>query len=481
MQRILNYEQLIPHGNIAGRKVVLDILEEGLQAADPYNNTIRLFNIQNKKLIIGSQKDFIPEGDPQSHEEIIDLKKINRIFVFGAAKGVQRIAKAIEDVLGDHLTGGHVIDKKGADIELKKIEVSLGSHPTPDEDCVRGCKRIISMTKDLTEKDLVFTIAGNGVSSLLTLPIDGVTLDEVRQVTYMMQIERGVPTQDLNFIRNHIDQMKGGRFSRFIRPAKTIHLIAHGFDYDYLINKNDWLHNLPDSTHFEGAIEILKKWHVYDQTPDSIKTHLLKADPSEETVKADEFLRYPFRVFILMPKKFGVIPMVEKKIKKLGYKSYFLCNWLQAEAREAGIVLASIAKTIDEVSNPFSPPCVLLSQGELLVTVGKQKGIGGRNQELVLSGAIQIAGNKNIVIGSVDTDGTDGPGTQYYGDNSLPTLAGGIVDGFTGLEAKENNINIYNELMKHNTTPVLLKLNSGIITTKNISLNDLTAILISKP
>ena len=83
----------------------------------------------------------------------------------------------------------------------------------PDEGCVLGCQRILDLCQDLRPDDLVFTLAGNGVSALLTLPAPGIGLEDIRQVTYLMQIERGAPTRDLNPVRNHLDAMKGGRIT----------------------------------------------------------------------------------------------------------------------------------------------------------------------------------------------------------------------------------------------------------------------------
>ena len=117
----------------------------------------------------------------------------------------------------------------------------------------------------------------------------------------------------------------------------------------------------------------------------------------------------------------------------------------------------------------------------MIVTVGKEKGIGGRNQEFALSAALRIAGSKNIVIASVDTDGTDGPGIQFTkGPKDMPScFAGGIVDGETAEEAKEAGVNIVEELKKHNTSPALWKLKSGIIAIPDISLGDLTVALVT--
>ena len=106
--------------------------------------------------------------------------------------------------------------------------------------------------------------------------------------------------------------------------------------------------------------------------------------------------------------------------------------------------------------------------------------MGGRNQEFALCTAQEIAGSKRIVIGSVDTDGTDGPGIQFTsGPKNIPTcLAGGVVDGETVTEAENAGINIVEELKKHNTSSPLWKLNSGVLATPNISMIDLTVALV---
>ncbi|MDQ1300532.1 MAG: hypothetical protein QG637_450, partial [Chloroflexota bacterium] len=282
--RILNQDALRSHGNVAGRQALVEILEAGLQAADPDANTRRLIRRAGDKLIVGCP-DFEPKGDPQTGDEIIDLNRVGRIFVFGAGKGVQRLARAIEDVLGDRLTGGHVIAKHGDDVICERIGVTHGAHPIPDEGCATGCRRILALCQDLTADDLVFTLGTNGFSALLTLPADGISMAEVRQLTYMMQIERGVPTGDLNPIRNHMDQMKGGRFARHIQPARAIHIV--GIDpssYQQVIYRNLWLHSLPDCTTFADAKAMLLKWDAWDAAPASVRAHIERAAPADETV-----------------------------------------------------------------------------------------------------------------------------------------------------------------------------------------------------
>ncbi len=480
--RIQNAPILLSTGNVPGRQTMLQILEAGLQAADPYASARKLLRVENGKLTVGN-KEFEPSGDPRSGVEVYDLSRLGRIYVLGAGKGIQNVAKALEDVLGDRLTGGHVIDKKGHPLILERIGVTLGGHPTPDEDCVQGCERILEITRGLTEKDLVFTCVANGVSSLLTMPSPGLSVEDLRRTTLATQVERGMPTRDLSPIRNHLDRMKGGRISRYIFPAKMIHVLAiDPGTYHQRMHENYWLHTLPDCTTFPEAVANLKRYEAWEAVPAAVRRHLEEADPEQETLKAKDFDKMSFRIFGLMPgywQSGKVLPAMEKA-KELGYKAILLADRLiEIEASEAATYFASIAETAERRGQPCKPPCALFSSGEMVVTVGQEKGMGGRNQEFALSAARRIGGSKNIVIASVDTDGTDGPGSQFSAPSpDIPCLAGGLVDGQTADSAAKLGVDILGELRRHNTSSALWRLNSGILVTPNISLIDLTVALI---
>ena len=478
--RILNQDALVSHGNVRGRKAIVEILEAGLEAADPYNATRKLMHVADGKLIVGC-KDFEPEGDPRSGDDIIDLNNTGRIYVFGAGKGVMRVARAIEDVLGDRLSGGCVIAKHGDSDTLRHIGVTFGAHPVPDDGCVLGCERILEMSRGLTAQDLVFTIACNGVSSLLTMPMPGITLDDIRRVTYIMQIERGAPTGDLNPIRNHIDMMKGGKFSMYLQPARAIHIFAAPSpSYDRLMHENLWLHNLPEGSTFQDARAMLKKWDAYDAVPTSVREFLEQANPQDETIKAEQFEKTRFRVFGIMPTRLGMVPTAKKTAEQLGFTALTLADDVRVEAREAGRMAAFIARTVEKTGQPVEPPVALFSSGEMVVTVGREKGMGGRNQEYCIAAASAIAKSKNVVMASVDSDGTDGPGCQFCEEalEGVTCLAGGVVDGETLREANEQGVDLVEAQKRHNTSPALYKLASGVVATPNISINDLTITLI---
>ncbi len=485
--RILNADTLTSHGNVAGRKAVVEILEAGLQAADPYHNARALLRVEGHRLIIGNRA-FEPAGDPRAgQDEVFDLDRIGRILVVGAGKGAQRAAKALEDVLGKRLTGGVIIAKHEDEPELSRIEVVYGAHPVPDEGCLRGCRRILDLVQGLTENDLVFTVAGNGVSALLTLPVPGVSLDDIRQITYILQIEHGASTHDLNAVRNNLDVLKGGKISRHLHPARVVHVIITDPSglmtpsptaYRDLMDNNRWLHPLPDSTSFAEAVAMLKKWDCWDRVSPSVRSFLEEADPAWETVRSAEFETWGHRIYGIMPYGLGMLPVAERKAEELGFRPYRLSSFLAAEAREAGTVYATVAANCAREGQPFRPPCALVSGGELLVTVGQEKGVGGRNQEFCLAAALKIAGNRRIVVGGVDSDGTDGPGTQFSAYKDIPCLAGGVVDGYTVAEAQAAGVDLLGMLRQHNTTPALWSLGSGVVATHGVSMCDLDVLLV---
>jgi len=156
-----------------------------------------------------------------------------------------------------------------------------------------------------------------------------------------------------------------------------------------------------------------------------------------------------------------LIEAAQRTAEELGISASILATTMNdIEARPMGEFLANIAQEIEVFGRPFKPPCVLLVGGEAVVPIGKSTGIGGRNKELVLAAAAIIDGSRNIVIGSVDSDGTDGP----------TNTAGGIADGQTMSRLHEEGIDLYAELNNHNSEFVLNRLND-IIHTGSTSTN----------
>lgn len=487
--RIKNRNQLIFGKNAHAKRMMLDILDAGLQASDPYQNALKLLHREGNILFVGNP-DFEPENDPQSGTERYDLNEFEHIWLVGAGKGVQRVALAFYEILGDRLTGGELIAKYGDELILpSNLHVTLGAHPVPDENCVVGSKQIVELSRRVSEKDLVITVIANGGSALLTLPMDGVPLEDAMRIVQLLQIEKGAKTEDLNKIRNHIDQLKGGRISRLFKKARQLHIevadVNHyrseliNSDYYDLMTNNMWLHNLPDGTTFSDAVEVLDSYDVWDETPESIRKVLLEADPDKETVKYDEFSQMKFRVFGIMPGKLHYLYAAKKKAEEYGFHTYILSRSMDAEAFALGKAAAGIGMNILYRNEPVSAPAVLLSAGEMRVTVDKFQGVGGRNQEYVLSAACEIGGRDRILIASVDTDGTDGPGGLDI-DGAPRCLGGGIVDGESLDLAEKSGVDLKSALIHHATSEALWRIHGGIEIEQNISLNDLSVIMVTE-
>lgn len=491
--RIRNTGRLLTHGNVEGRRAAIQILEKGLEAVDPYYNTGKIIEVKSDLLYIGND-EFVPEGSPRKGIDCYRLgKDVQRIFVFGAGKGIQRIAQALEDKLGSWLNGGLVILKQNDNYDLKHINVRRASHPVPSISCLEASKDFVKAICDahLTKNDLVFTIIGNGASSLLTYPWDEISLDDVCEVTQILQIEKGLSTPKLNIVRNQLDRLKGGRLSRLLRPAKMVHLIpidlnepnAFGVGgYKGYTQKNFWLHTLPDISTPEKAIEVLKENDVWERVGSSIRNYLNCVPAGREVLSTEEFeSTMDCRIFGLMSENCNFISKTMEASKSLGFEPYFLMKRTFVDAATTGVLISNIAKNVEDENMPFKAPCMILMTGEMLVAVNGKNGVGGRNQEFAVQVAKMIRNSKRIISVSVDTDGTDGPGgfiNEEAQKAGCQCLAGGLVDGYTFDESKKKSLDLAEALDSHATSSFLWDVDCGIWTTPSISVQDLIFMLI---
>ena len=490
--RIKNYDVLTSHGNTIGRKIVADIIEAGLSGGNPYSNTLKLVSIKDNQLIF-DRKDMEPVGDPRSGPAVYALDKVDRIFVFALGKGILYIVKALEDVLGDHLTGGFALGKHGDLTITSKVEVAFGSHPVPDIHGIKACQRMLDIASELrlTENDLVITAMGNGSSALACLPAEGITIDDIRAMNQLCLIDTGMPTSDVSYIRNQTDRFRGGRVLRAFRPAKIVNLFGIGppgtlnpmftTPYESFTKTNFWLPNAPDATTSTEAIAIADKWNVFERLPKSIREHLLANKDRNDTLGWEEYETFNCRIFGVMPRTMSAFAAARAKAEEMGLKTYHLNSTTNSEAAPTGTYVAGLASHSVNNGTPFMPPCVLFEGGELIVTVNEETGIGGTNQEFCTAAALVLDGNKRIVIGAVDTDGTDGPGGDFHHEATalgINCLTGGIVDGYTASEAREKGVNLFRAMKTHDTSNALWQVGSGVAAVQNISVGDLHCILL---
>jgi glycerate 2-kinase len=432
---IKNRDVLLSHGNVKGREIALDLIDYAIRAVNGYELTKKIIYVRNGKLII---RDFE-----------YDLSKIRNIYVIGGGKATYPIAKALEEILGERITRGVINVKRGEKRRLKYIRVVEAGHPVPDKAGLEGVREMLEIVEEVDERDLVFCIITGGASALMPYPAEGISLEDLIEVTELL-LKSGASIDEINTVRNHIEEIKGGRLAKRIHPAQIVNLIIVDE-----IPYHPWGPTAPDKTTFRDAIYVLEKYDLWDKVPESVRKHLIRGlnDPNLETLKPRDFENLRVQ-HVLLAHNTHLCEAAKRRAEELGLNSLILTTKLEGESRDAGIILASIAREIEDYSRPLKPPCVIIVGGETTVTIKGPHGRGGPSQELVLGAALKIAGSEKIVIASVDTDGTDGP----------TEVAGGIVDGYTIERARELGLDIYKALKTHNSYEVLVKLQDAIIT-----------------
>ena len=444
---IENTAELLSHGNVDGRRIVLEILEAGLRAPDPYENTRKLVRVSNGKLIVG-HPDF---SQPPGQEPLeFKLSQAKNIYVVGGGKAVQREAKALEDALGDLITEGHIIAKKGDSIQLERIGVTLAAHPVPDEDGMEGARKIIEIEQKATEGDVVFWCNSGGGTSLQALPVPGITLEDLQEVYRVLYFGCGANMPAANAVRNQLTLLRS-KHPRYVRGATLVQILTAETP------PNLRVHTFQRPTHVDAyprAIEVLKGYGCWERVPESVRAFLSKADPRYGPLTPEELRQRPLYHYRVMGPEY-MLDAAKAKAEEMGLTATIVVSSLSdVEAQPVAETFAYMAQEVEALGRPISPPCVLICGGELVVAVGDEKGVGGRSQEFVLAAAPRIAESQNVVIASADSDGTDGP----------TNAAGGIVDGYTMGRAGGIGIDVFEELRRHNSNGALGKLGDTILT-----------------
>lgn len=371
----------------------------------------------------------LPERAVQKQVQGLDLP--DRVTVVAIGKAAWRMAKAAKDELGDGIKQGVVITKYDHSLgDIPGLEIYEAAHPLPDANGIEATQRAIELVQGLTAQETVLFLVSGGGSALFEAPVEGVNLADLTAVNDQL-LKSGADIVEINTIRKHLSTVKGGRFAQRVAPAQVVTLALS----DVLGDRLDSIASgpaYPDSTTSAQAMTIVEKYRL--QLPDKI----IKALQTETPKTLDNVETYII----------GSVSLVANEAKRLaeslGYSSLILTTTLACEAREAGRFLSAIGQEILENDQPLPKPCAIIVGGETVVNV-KGDGLGGRNQELALAAALEIAGLENIVVGSVGTDGTDGP----------TDAAGGLVDGGSlarmtanGIEATQtlNNNDAYHAL-----------------------------------
>lgn len=445
----------------ARREKALTILGAALAAVDPgaaIRNALH-YDATTERLEIGGRS--------------YDLNRYNNIYVVGAGKAGWPMAAALSDLLGTRLTRGIVNVKYGhrppPDYDTGRIELVEARHPVPDEAGLQGTERMVKLLDGLDERDLVLAVISGGGSALLELPVAGVTLADLQALTAAL-LRSGATINQMNTIRKHLSQVKGGQLAKWASPAPVIGLILSdvvGSPLDVIASGP----TVPDTSSFAEAWAILENFGLTTESaiPSAILAHL-KAEVNgklPETPKPGDPLFENVQNLVVADNRIAALAAAEKA-RTLGFNSLLLSTFVEGEAREVARVYAALAKEILAFNTPISRPACLLLGGETTVQV-RGDGLGGRNQELALAAALAISGLNDIMIVPLATDGSDGPNDA----------AGAIAEGDTAKRALSQKLDP-EDYLRRNDAYHFFEATGDLLRTgpTQTNVNDLTLLLV---
>jgi hydroxypyruvate reductase len=327
-----------------------------------------------------------------------------RTVVVGAGKAAASMALAVEN----HWPAaapldGIVITRYRHGLLTNRIKIVEAGHPVPDESGEKAAREILRLAQSLGPDDLLLALVSGGGSALLSLPAEGITMDELKATTREL-LRSGAPIQDMNTVRKHLSLIQGGRLAAACK-ARIVALVVSD------VTGDDPTHIAsgpctPDPTTYADALDVFARWQA--KAPPQIVAYLERGVRGEipETPKPGD------RVFARAENK--VIATAQQSLRAAaeffrarGIAPAVLGDSVTGEASEVAKVYGALARQVRAYGEPFAPPVALISGGECTVTV-RGNGRGGRCSEFLLALAVDLGGADGIHALAADTDGIDG-------------------------------------------------------------------------
>lgn len=354
-----------------------------------------------------------------------------RTVVVGAGKGSAQLAAAFEE-LWDGAVTGTVVTRYGYSCPTRHIRVLEAAHPVPDQAGLQASAALLGEVRGLTKDDLVVALVCGGGSALLPAPPDGLTLDDEIAVNQAL-LASGAPIGEMNAVRKHVSQIKGGRLAAAAAPAKVVSLVVSDIpgDNPALVASGP---TVPDQEGRETALAIIERYRM--DLPPAVLSHIRSAGSAAPMPGDNVFSNHSVHVIASARQS---LQAAADHAQAAGVTPVILSDAIEGEARDIGRMHGALAREVALNNAPFSKPTVLLSGGETTVTVRDPNGRGGRNGEFTLALARDIAGLDQVTALAADTDGIDGTEDNagaFADGQTWPTL---VDRGFNPATALGNN------------------------------------------
>ena len=414
---IQNFEEL---AITEKKKDCLEILESGLQAANPAN-------------IISN---YVTPNEIKIDGKIFNIKKYSNIHTIAFGKAGDSMTRAINSIIS--IKSGIIVIPKGAKakIKSKKFQIFNSSHPKPDKTSVKAAKEVMKFVNNKKSNELIIFLVSGGGSSLLAMP-DEITLSDKVHVTDLL-LKSGATIQEFNCIRKHLSKIKGGKLVENMK--------CHGIGLIMSDVENNDLSSIAsgttymDNTTYQNAMDIIEKYRLKRRIPIEVLQILGNGvhNQKSETPKHAKIENY------IVASNSNCLESMEKEAKIKGYKVI--------KIQIFGDIKEVVKKILEKI--PEQQKTCLIFGGEPTVKI-LGKGQGGRNQELVLRILKNTQKLKKITIASMGTDGIDG--------NS--NFAGAIVENI------KVDLNIMKEFLKNSDSSRFFQKQKGNIKTDFTHMN----------
>ena len=380
---------------------------DAVAAADPRAAVVRTLHKQPNSSQIQST------AKPQSFQLQEFSRRKVRVVAFGKA-AITMTEGALECVPEDLLIEAPVaVTSYENVIQHGKIQILGAGHPIPNADGLKAARKIAKTVRAAKADELILALISGGASALLPMPPPSITLEDKRNATQLL-LTSGADIHEINTVRKHLSELKGGGLARLAYPAALQVLILS----DVLDNDPGTIASGPtagDLTTFSDAKGVFLRRGIWEQIPNSIQAHLDRGCDGlidETTLPEDEIFRDVSNTIV--GSNLISLDSICQSAKSTGYDVQIVSKALTGEARSVA------EKFLMRASAPIEHPTAFVAGGETTVTV-RGSGLGGRNQEMALTFAIDADSrfnNLSWVFLSGGTDGIDGP----------TDAAGGLVD-----------------------------------------------------
>jgi hydroxypyruvate reductase len=364
------------------RQIAEETLRCGIDAAHPQTLIEEHVSIDNATLTVGDER--------------IELNEYEEIVVLGGGNGAGEMAAALESLLQKNLDGGIVCTD--AVVEADRIDVREGDHPVPTDRNRKATDDLLARAERATEDTLIIAVITGGGSALLTAPRSGVSISSLQYITKSL-LNSGCSVHELNTVRSHLSDIKGGGLVRAASPADVLGLVVSdvvGDDVGLVASGP----TVPRDTTSADVRSVLNRYGVHP--PDDV-SEALDFDSKTQATATEQLTARN----VLLATNRTALDAAATKASTLGYRPVILSSQISGEARMAAKTLVEIANECLQSGSPVEPPVALFTGGECTVTVTGD-GTGGPNAEFALSAARELS-TEEIVVASIDTDGRDGP------------------------------------------------------------------------